>query len=346
MKVLVVTNMYPGKEQLSYGIFVKEQVESLRKEGILVDVVFINGKKNRLNYFTSIISLSRKSRSYHYDIIHAHHTYCVYPLLPMRMLIKTKLLLVLTFHEGEVHKPRELVPMDADAIKKLVYLKWLKKMALKNVDLVITVEKKLIEKLGFRGKVVVLPCGVDLDLFQPRDKAWCRAKLAFPVNKKIIFFPALPERKTSKGFDVLEEALKFISRKDISLVTGGDIPHDDMPYYMCVADVVVQTSNFEASPMVIKEAMACNIPIVSTNVGDVERIIGDTKGCYICERNVRDVAEKIEKALEFNAETEGRDRILALGLGLHQVSRKIIQIYKDLVKLHRERRTIEKSMYS
>lgn len=119
------------------------------------------------------------------------------------------------------------------------------KIALGKVDLVITVEKKLVEELGFRGNAVVLPCGVDLSLFQPKDKEWCREKLAVPMDKKIILFPASPGRKTDKGFDVLETALEFISRKDISLVHGGNILHEDMPYYMCAADVVVQTSNFE-----------------------------------------------------------------------------------------------------
>jgi len=332
MNVLVISNMYPTVKHPFYGIFIKEQVESLRKEGVFIDVFFINGRENRLNYFTSITGLFKKLRSNHYDIIHAHHTYCIYPLSLIRMLIKAKSLLVLTFHEGEVHKPRKSIPRDADIIKKFVYLKWLKKVALGQVDLVITVEKKLLEELDFRSKAVVLPCGVDLDLFQPKDKAWCRRKLTLPIDKKIIFFPASPDRKTDKGFDIVKKALKFIPRNDISLITGGDISHKDMPYYMCAADVVVQPSSFEASPMVIKEAMACNVPMVSTDVGDVKKVIGDSEGCYICERNSQDVAEKIEKALEFNARTKGRNRILALGLGLHQVSRKILEIYEELVK--------------
>jgi len=95
---------------------------------------------------------------------------------------------------------------------------------------------------------------------------------------------------------------------------------------------MVQPSNFEASPMVVKEAMACNVPVVSTDVGDVKKVIGDTEGCYICERNPQDVAEKIEKALESNARTKGRERIINLGLGLDQIAAKIIDIYKGLVK--------------
>jgi len=334
MKVLVVTNMYPTSEYSFYGIFVKEQVESLRKEGILVDVFFINGKENRLNYFTSIIGLSKKIKLNHYDIIHAHYTYCIFLVSIVKSILGVKTPLILTFHEAEVHKSKNLKPFDADIIKRLVYSKKIKKIALNSVDLVISVEKGLTQILNFEGRTVVLPCGVDLNLFQPMEKMWCRKKLCFPIDKKIIFFPASLKRETHKGFDILEEALKFISRKNIRLITGGNISHKDMPYYMCAADVVVQTSNFEASPMIIKEAMACNIPIVSTDVGDTKETIGDTKGCYICERNPRDIAEKIKVTLEFNGRTKGRNRILALDLGLHQVSTRIIEIYENMIKLH------------
>lgn len=336
MKVLVLTNNYPTSEHSFYGIFVREQVESLRKAGISVDVFFINGRENRLDYFKAIAGLSDKLRSNHYDIVHAHHTYCIYPLLFAKMLRSTKFRLVLTFHEAEVYKPYGLIPSDADCIGKLVYLRWPKKIALKNADLVISVEDKLAGKSGFKEKVVILPCGVDLNLFQPKDKTRCRVKLALPIHKKIVLFPASPCRRTQKGFDLLEKALTLMQREDITLITGGKIAHENMTYYMCAADAVVQTSRFEASPMVIKEAMACNMPIISTDVGDTRRVIGDTEGCYICERNAEDIAEKIDKALEFNARTKGRDRIIALGLGLHEISRKIIEVYKELVKEDRE----------
>lgn len=336
MKVLVVTNMYPSSEHPFYGIFVKEQVESLRKDGIAVDVFFINGRENRLHYFSSIIGLFKKLRHDHYDIIHAHHTYCVYPLLLIRMLMKTKVAFVLTFHEGEVYMTWKSIPRDVGFIKKCVCLKWLKKIAVKNVDLVISVEEKLTEKLDFKGKVVVLPCGVDLNLFRPRAKVQCREKLTLPLDKKVLFFPARPEAKGQKGFYIVQQALRFISRKDLNLVASRDIPHEDMPYYICAADVIVLASQCEASPMVIKEAMACNVPIVSTDVGDVKKVIGDTEGCYLCQRNAQDVAEKIEKALEFNTTTNGRDRILTLGLGLSHISRKIIEAYEGLISSFQE----------
>jgi len=334
MKVLILTNMYPTPEYPFYGIFVKEQVESLRKEGILADVFFINGRDNRLNYFLAVTRLIKKLRFGHYDLVHAHHTYCIYTFWTAKLILGLKIPLILTFHEAEALKSPELIPRDMDAISKLVYLKGIKRCALQRVNLLISVNKDLIRILNFKGRAVVLPPGVDLELFQPMNKYKCREKLNLPKNKKIVFFPAdvkSPERRTQKGFDILQRTLAILPRDNVLLTTGGSISHQDVPLYMNASDVVVQTSNFEASPMVIKEAMACNVPIVSTDVGDTKEIIGNTEGCFICERDPEDIAHKIEAVLSYGRRTEGRERMEKLGLGLEQIAQRIIKTYDEII---------------
>ena len=82
----------------------------------------------------------------------------------------------------------------------------------------------------------------------------------------------------------------------------------------------------------VKEAMACGTPIVSVDVGDVKEVIGETAGCYIAERNADDIAEKIKMALAFRGKTEGRQRIVELGLDNNQIAKRIIDIYKQCLK--------------
>ena len=335
MKVLILTNMYPTPECPFYGIFVKEQVESLRKEGVSVDVFFINGRDNRLNYFLTVPRLMKKLKYGRYELVHAHHTYCIYTFWAAKLSLGLKMPLILTLHEGELLKPPEVIPRDHGAVSKLVYSKAIKKWAAQRTDLLISVCKDLIEVLSFRGKSTVLPPGVDLQLFQPMNKQRCRKKLNLPKDKKIVFFPGdakNPERRTEKGFDILQRAFAILPRDDVLLVTGGSISHQDMPLYFSASDVAAQTSNFEASPMVIKEAMACNIPIVSTDVGDTDKIVGGTEGCFICERDPEDIALKIEAALDYGRNTEGRARIIELGLDLQQVSRTVISIYRETLR--------------
>jgi glycosyltransferase involved in cell wall biosynthesis len=323
--------MYPTEKMPFYGIFVKEQVDSLREQGVAIDVLFINGKESRLNYITSIFALSKKIRTMTYDVIHLHHTYCVFLLVIAEMFCKRKNLNVLTFHEGEVHKTQGLNIGNMDVIKRLVFSKTIKWIAIKMVNMLITVQEDLINVLNFKGKYVVIPCGVDMNLFRPLDKKWCRSKLNLSLNDKIIFFPASPGN-TNKGIDVLNEAIVCLNRKDVRLITAGHISHDDMPIYMSAADVVAQISDFEASPMVLKEAMAVNVPVVFSEVGDAQLIIRNTKGCFVCKRNKKDVVLKLKDALLCNGNAEGRKRIMEVGLGLSDVAKKIINVYRDLLQ--------------
>lgn len=99
------------------------------------------------------------------------------------------------------------------------------------------------------------------------------------------------------------------------------------------ADVVLLTSLWEGSPNAIKEAMACNCPVVSTDVGDVREVIGNTEGCYISSFEPRDVAKKIQMALDFSKRTNGKQSIIELGLDSKTVANKIINIYTKVICL-------------
>jgi len=99
---------------------------------------------------------------------------------------------------------------------------------------------------------------------------------------------------------------------------------------MNACDVLVLVSDGEGSPMVIKEAMACNLPIVSVPVGDVPEVLGNTEGCYLCTQEPQDVAEKLELALRRGKRTNGRKTISHLEIGA--ISRRIITVYRNVLK--------------
>jgi teichuronic acid biosynthesis glycosyltransferase TuaC len=331
MNVLVVTNMYPTEKNPFYGIFVKEQVEALKAEGIDIDVYFINGRKNRLNYLKSVFALVKIFRLRHYDLIHAHHSYCIFPIKIAEKLTFNRLPLVLTFHEGEVHLPQSVKLKKVDLMKRLVFSKKIKRAALKMTDMVVAVQEEMLKRLNFKGRSVVLPCGVDSDLFKPLDQKWCRKLLDLPPGKKIILFPASPNNR-QKGLDILKAAMRLIGRNDLLLVTAGDIPHEKMPYYMNAADVVVQLSRYEASPSVLKEALAVNTPSVFTPAGDAAKLINLTSGgYYLSRRNAASVAANMAKALGNNGNCNGRECILKARLTLNAVSEQIIGIYSQLL---------------
>ena len=110
-----------------------------------------------------------------------------------------------------------------------------------------------------------------------------------------------------------------------------NIDQEKLNLYYNAVDCLIPTSKYEGSPNVIKEAMACNCPIVSTDVGDVKWVIGETEGCYICSFEPEDVAEKIQKALNFGKRTNGRQRIMDLGLDSGSVAEKLHSLYREIL---------------
>jgi teichuronic acid biosynthesis glycosyltransferase TuaC len=123
-----------------------------------------------------------------------------------------------------------------------------------------------------------------------------------------------------------------LTNKDIRLHSLKHVPHKEVVYYYNATDVCLLTSYHEGSPNVIKEAMACNRPIVTTNVGDVKWLFGDTGGCYVTGFQPEDVAEKITRALEFKQKTNGHARILELGLDTAKIAERISGLYLEILK--------------
>jgi len=329
MKVLSVTNMYPTDARPYYGIFVKEFVEALENIGVEVFTSFTDTTRGRHAYFAALPGLCRVLARAQYDVIHAHHTYSLYQVKAAQLLTRTRTPVVFTIHEGESMIPAGVRDRKADWLKRLVYLKRPKRWALKLADRVASVNEPIPRFLGYNGPYDVVPPGVNLELFKPLDKLECRRRLGIPEADKVLFFPADPGNPF-KGFALVQEGLRRLS-SHVTVVTGGNIAHEDMPRYMNAADVVVQVSEFEASPMVVKEAMAVNVPMVAADSGDTREIFGPTAGYYICSKTAESVARAIEMALESAGPTKGRDRIVGLGLSQEEVARRYLAIYEEAI---------------
>ncbi len=176
----------------------------------------------------------------------------------------------------------------------------------------------------------VIPNGIDLDVFKPYDVFKARRKVSFNPDEKHIIFIANPSRP-EKNFLLADKAHRLLDRNlNVELHTIFGVEHNDIPYYMSAADVLILTSLWEGSPNVIKEAMACNCPIVSTDVGDVREVIGDIEGCYISTFEPEDVAEKLKMALDFGKCTNGRGKIKHLDDKI--IAERLVEVYESVIK--------------
>jgi teichuronic acid biosynthesis glycosyltransferase TuaC len=330
--------MYPSPRDAIYGTFVQEHIEAARRLGFHMDVFFTDARGHRARYAGDIPRLIAKLRTGGYDVVHAHHTYSVFQAAFSRMILRARTPLLFTFHEGEANLPPGFRDTSADLVKRLVYSKRLKRLALDLSDCCITVEARLPRSVGYGGEYFVIPPGVDTTLFRPLDPVACRRRLGFRADERVVFFPADPSRLL-KGADLFERSLRSVETA-VRVVYGGAILRHEMPIYMNAADVVVQTSRYEASPTVVKEAMACNKLVVSTDVGDVADLFAATPGCFCTQADERSVARAIETALRFGAPPRGRERVLTLGLSTEVVAERYAEKYQRLAAASRSRRQI------
>lgn len=320
MKVLFVSS---GNAKEGISPIIRNQADSLKKNGIEIEHFPIQGK-GIAGYLKNIKPLKDYLKCKNFQIIHAHYGLCGI----IAQLIRTKEKLIVSFMGddliGSINQKGNYSFMGN-------FLTSLNKLFISSYDYVIVKSQQMAEGLK-TAKLQIIPNGVDLKLFVPIDKFDAKQKINFDPEKKIIIFVTNPERP-EKNYILAKKSISALNRKDIVLLPVYNIAQDELKYYYSAADLLLMTSLHEGSPNVIKEAMACNCPIVSTDVGDVSDIIGNTEGCFISSYNPEEIAHLINLALVFsdkNGRTDGRQRIIDLQLDSDTVAQKIISIYQSL----------------
>jgi glycosyltransferase involved in cell wall biosynthesis len=192
---------------------------------------------------------------------------------------------------------------------------------------VVVKSESMAQHIGLENAHII-PNGVNFDSFQESDRQEAFTKTGFDNLKKNILFLADPAR-IEKNYNLASEAVKILADPSIVLTAIHGIGHNEIPYYLSAADILLLTSKWEGSPNVVKEAMACNCPIVSTDVGDVKEILGDTEGCYITSFEPEDVAAKLKLALDLGKRTKGREKIQHLDSTI--IAERLIEVYKQVL---------------
>lgn len=322
LRVLTLTNMWPTPRIPMGGIFVREQVESLRKRGLDIDVLFVNGVEEGKGAYLRGFGLVRQQvENGQYDLIHAHYVFAGILALDLRSLFmrRGRIPVVLTQHGIETQRGWT-APL----------CRWTSR----RVDRTIATSPIVQAALGLPG-VDVVPCGVDTGLFRPADQAAARAALGLPQGPRLALFAGM--RRPEKRFDLIEAAVAEARRlapgsggPEIQLIVADNEPHERIPLYMNACDALVLASEGEGSPMVVKEAMACNLPVISVDVGDVKQVIGGTDGCFVVAREVGPLAEAICAALSAGRRTAGRAAIMPLSLD--SIAARVESIYRETLR--------------
>ena len=309
MKVLVFTHMYPSAQHPEAGVFVQQQVVSLRREGIEVDVLHVDVKRSKWLYPWSFVPFLRHVRTHRYDLVHAHYVFA-----GVVARSQSRFPLILTHHGDEAFYGWQAP------------LCWIMSRL---VDKTIVVTEQIKKAIGL-DSTVVIPCGVDFSVFKPIPQSWAREQLGLPVDKKLVLFVG-DISKRLKRLDIAQEAVARLqlNNQGVELVVAYQQPYDQIPLYMNACDVLILPSEREGSPQVVKEAMACNLPVVSVDVGDVPEVLAGVEGCYMCRRDPADIAEKLALALERDQRTDGREKTRRYELGA--IARRIVRVYEEVL---------------
>jgi len=188
----------------------------------------------------------------------------------------------------------------------------------------IFVSQKNIDKSEQKSNFALIPCGVDTSLFYPMDKSEVRKGFGYDANEQLILFAGAFNNKVKNG-TLAQEAVSKLT--DVKLIELKGYTRNEVAQLMNAVDACLMTSHTEGSPQFIKEAIACNCPIVSVPVGDVTEVIEGVEGCYISSYDATELSETIKTALAFNKKTHGRERIIELGWNSKLIAKKLVDLY-------------------
>jgi teichuronic acid biosynthesis glycosyltransferase TuaC len=286
--------------------FVYEQMNELEKLGVTFEI-FLVKEKGVLGYLKSLKRLNKIIKEGAYDLIHAHYGY-----MGLLSVLQFRLPVVINF-----------IGCDINVFSNRV-LSW---VAMLRSEKNIFVSNQLRKKSFFSIRSEVIPYGVDFNMMYPVDRKFARRELNIDPSKHICLFGSVPSR-FEKNFELARKAVSLCHNVDLICLTGKDTK-EKVNLLINASNLVLLTSLREGSPQIIKEAMACNVPIVSTDVGDVKQVIGDTKGCYIAESTPNEIAKYILKAQSLDSRTNGRFNLN--NLDTKSIALKIYNIYTQII---------------
>lgn len=321
MHILMLTNVYPTPKYPGRATFIKGQIDSIKREGIGITVRYIAAIDGRSAFIKMVPRILLDSLSGKYDLIHAHYgTSGVVARLQWRLP-------VIVSYLGS-----DLLGLPGPDGKKLLasrVIAIIGRMLAYFTNVSIVKSREMARCLPPQIQPHIIPNGVDFTLFKPVNRNEACKTLGLDPKKKYVLFPSNAEWPR-KCFPLAREAVQILQKKirNAELVYLYGKKQSQVPLYMNACDAMVLTSQWEGSPNVIKESMACNLPIVSVDVGDVREIIKDCDGCYLAERDSQDIASKLRRILESGSRTNGRDTIQHLEI--QKVARRIIHLYQSV----------------
>jgi glycosyltransferase involved in cell wall biosynthesis len=325
--------MYPTPQSPTIGTFVERQVLGLRGIGLEVEVMLVNRWKSGVRtYLTMGVELRSRIEQFQPDVVHVMYG----GVLAERVtrIVKDRPTVV-SFCGSDL-----LGEYLSGSIRRICseYGILASHIAARRAVGVVVKSRNLEEALPAtvdRSKVRIIPNGVDLERFRPLNQVDCRNKLRWDPSKLHVLFPTNagdPRKRLYLAQAAIDEANRLGLNAVLHQLRG--VPHDEVPTWLNASDVVLLTSLHEGSPNVIKEALACNVPVVSVDVGDVCERVDGIEGCHIVLPDPDDLGIKLGLVAARKGRIVGRERMQSLSL--EQTALHLESFYHHVLESHRK----------
>ncbi|HWC72590.1 MAG TPA: glycosyltransferase family 4 protein [Gemmatimonadales bacterium] len=326
----MITSEWPDPGAAATTNFIRRQAEFLSAAGVSVDVFAFRGHKRPLNYLAAWTKIWPKIDRSRYDVVHAQFGQSGLLALPRRLPLVVTL------------RGSDLLGIVSDRRGRHTlrgrFLQSATKLVARKADAVIVVSEHMRDHLRTRAPVHVIPSGIDLDRFKamPQDEA--RRLLGFDPQAKLVLFVGRTHQ-ARKRYALAQKAVDLLNdRLPAKLVVAWGVPHDKIPLYMSAADVLVVTSMQEGSPNVVKEALACDLPVVSVAVGDVPERLRGVAGTEVCvDDRPETIAAALERVLRRGGRIDGRSAVQQLDERL--LTDRVIEVYRSVLRKRSAKRS-------
>jgi glycosyltransferase involved in cell wall biosynthesis len=311
VRVLVVTSLYPTAEHPERGRFVADQVESLRRiDGVEVEV--FRFEPGGASFVTAARDLRRRHGGEHFDVVHAHHGLGGWTARALGGGAP----LVVTFHGTDLE--HRIVGRMSQALARIATLP---------ATVSTNLARRRLPGAGRTQPVAVLPVGIDLDRFRPIERAAARAELGLDPGGRYLLFPSDPARPEKRH----DRARALAREVGADLLAYERVDPERVPLFINSASAVVVTSEREGFGLATLEALACDVPILATEVGIAPLALGGIDGALCAPFDIAAWAPIARRHLDDrDARVSGRGR--AALWGRDRMAYRVLQAYRDLIE--------------
>jgi glycosyltransferase involved in cell wall biosynthesis len=290
--------------------FMIQQMAALEDRGVSFSVLPVAGEvdadtdRRPMDYVRTVPNVVREAGT-GYDLIHAH-----YGLTAPMALAQVRTPVVLSLWGSDVHGP--VAPIS--------------RLSVPLCDAVVVMSERMREAIG--SDCTVIPNGVDLETFRPEPQARARSKVGWDDEDAYdVLFPYPPARevKNHSRAERIVTVVDNLLERPVRLRTVYGIAHDAVPDYMNAADALLLTSDSEGSPNSVKEALACNLPVVALDVGDVRERLAGVDPSHIATSDdelIRGLIDILERGERSNGREAARE------VSIDRTAERMLEVYE------------------